>query len=267
MWRFINAHRHYHKVPVVPRNFYVGITRRFEQVPLLNSPCGTERRRSPLGDYPSRALLVSNYFCLFFSNFRSRQDLSMTENCNAENLSTNLANEIRYRWWPPVEHRPIPPTSQAGTGDLTFEALSRNLARKWFPVQSTSITTTSTASDGTICSSKPEGTSSEEYQGDSDPTPAGKGHPSSKGCALNPEPPQVRVQHNGSPTSTAESQLLFLARHGETDMNAAGKLQGRGVDAQLNSFGDRQATELGRFLRNVPFDTVTSSSLRRAFEV
>lgn len=191
----------------------------------------------------------------------------MIENCNAENLSTNLANEIRYRWWPPVEHRSIPPIPRAGSGGLTFEALNRNLARKWFPDQSTSTTTINTASDGTVCSSNPEGTSSEECQEDSDPIPEREEHPSSTGCALNPESPQIRVQHNGSPTSTAESQLLFLARHGETDMNAAGMLQGRGVDAQLNDFGDRQATELGRFLRNVPFDTVTSSSLCRAFEV
>ncbi|CAM9335638.1 unnamed protein product [Ascophyllum nodosum] len=71
----------------------------------------------------------------------------------------------------------------------------------------------------------------------------------------------------GSPGSTAaSSQLLFLVRHGETDMNAAGRLQGRGVDAVLNGAGIRQATELGKFLRNVPFDTLTSSSLRRAHE-
>lgn len=194
----------------------------------------------------------------------------MTENCNAENLSANLADEIRYRWWPSVEHRSIPPASQAGTGDskntdLTFEAVSRYLARKWFPAQSTSTTTTNTASDGTICNS-------EECHRDSDSSPAGEGlrsslPSSSTGSALSTESPRVQVQHNGSPTSTAESQLLFLARHGETDMNAAGKLQGRGVDAQLNGVGARQATELGRFLRNVPFDTVTSSSLRRAFEV
>lgn len=63
------------------------------------------------------------------------------------------------------------------------------------------------------------------------------------------------------------TQLLFLVRHGETDMNAAGRLQGRSVNAPLNATGRRQADELGLFLRNVPFGTVTVSSLSRSHEV
>lgn len=62
-------------------------------------------------------------------------------------------------------------------------------------------------------------------------------------------------------------QLLFLVRHGQTDMNAAGRLQGRGVNAPLNAAGRRQADELGEFLRSVPFGAVMSSSLDRAHEV
>lgn len=50
-------------------------------------------------------------------------------------------------------------------------------------------------------------------------------------------------------------------------MNKVGKLQGRGVNAHLNAAGLDQAQGLGRFVRNVPFDTVTSSSLYRAHEV
>lgn len=50
-------------------------------------------------------------------------------------------------------------------------------------------------------------------------------------------------------------------------MNAAGKLQGRGINAHLNEVGLMQAEGLGRFVRNVPFDTITSSSLHRAHEV
>ncbi|CAM9653632.1 unnamed protein product, partial [Discosporangium mesarthrocarpum] len=60
-----------------------------------------------------------------------------------------------------------------------------------------------------------------------------------------------------------QSQLLFLVRHGETDENAAGRMQGRGVDASINSVGESQADSLGRFLRNVPFDTATCSTLKR----
>lgn len=50
-------------------------------------------------------------------------------------------------------------------------------------------------------------------------------------------------------------------------MNKAGKLQGRGINAHLNAAGVAQAQSLGHFVRNVPFDTVTSSSLYRAHEV
>lgn len=62
-------------------------------------------------------------------------------------------------------------------------------------------------------------------------------------------------------------QLLFLVRHGQTDMNAAGRLQGRGVNAPLNAAGRQQGDELGEFLHSVPFGTVMSSSLDRAHEV
>lgn len=67
--------------------------------------------------------------------------------------------------------------------------------------------------------------------------------------------------------NTTTLQLLFLVRHGQTDLNAQGRLQGRGVNAHLNKVGQDQVEGLGRFVRNVPFDTVTSSSLHRAHEV
>lgn len=50
-------------------------------------------------------------------------------------------------------------------------------------------------------------------------------------------------------------------------MNKTGRLQGRGVNGHLNDTGMEQAEALGRFVANVPFDTVTSSSLHRAYEV
>lgn len=79
------------------------------------------------------------------------------------------------------------------------------------------------------------------------------------------EPCSVDASDSAAAVST--SQLVFFVRHGETDMNAAGRLQGRGVNAHLNGVGEQQADRLGRFVRNVPFDTVISSSLHRAHEV
>jgi len=61
-------------------------------------------------------------------------------------------------------------------------------------------------------------------------------------------------------------KLIFLVRHGQTEMNVKGLLQGRGVNVGLNSKGVKQAQKLGEFLQNVKFDSVTTSTLLRAQE-
>lgn len=58
---------------------------------------------------------------------------------------------------------------------------------------------------------------------------------------------------------------LYLIRHGETDWNAARKVQGQ-VDIPLNENGRRVADETGRALRDLRFDRVYSSPLLRALE-
>jgi len=60
--------------------------------------------------------------------------------------------------------------------------------------------------------------------------------------------------------------FIFLARHGQTDMNKAKVLQGRGINADLNADGIEEAKSLGEFLQNIPFNTVSSSTLRRAVQ-
>ncbi len=65
----------------------------------------------------------------------------------------------------------------------------------------------------------------------------------------------------GDPTTT-----LYLVRHGETDCNRHGIVQGRGVDSRLNDRGRRQAQCLARRLASVPFDAIYASTLRRARE-
>ena len=56
---------------------------------------------------------------------------------------------------------------------------------------------------------------------------------------------------------------LYLCRHGETDWNAAKKIQGS-VDRELNAFGRRQAAAVGEALKDVPLSLVASSPLSRA---
>jgi broad specificity phosphatase PhoE len=59
--------------------------------------------------------------------------------------------------------------------------------------------------------------------------------------------------------------VLLLARHGETDWNASGRLQGH-TDRPLNAYGRRQAAELARQLRGDGIDAVYASDLARARE-
>lgn len=59
---------------------------------------------------------------------------------------------------------------------------------------------------------------------------------------------------------------LFLARHGETESNAAGRVLGGGGDSPLTAKGIRQAEELGREIRGIMFDAVYSSPLGRALD-
>ena len=58
---------------------------------------------------------------------------------------------------------------------------------------------------------------------------------------------------------------LYILRHGETDLNVQGRLQGW-LDAPLNENGVRAAAETGRALREIRFDRAISSPLRRALE-
>src|SRR5262245_33125364 len=58
---------------------------------------------------------------------------------------------------------------------------------------------------------------------------------------------------------------LYLARHGQTDWNAARKLQGQS-DTHLDEKGRAQAAQLAEALRGVPLDAVYSSTLSRSRE-
>lgn len=59
---------------------------------------------------------------------------------------------------------------------------------------------------------------------------------------------------------------LFIARHGETNYNRNGLLQGRGIDAPLNETGQLQARHLAHYLSSYESTSIVSSSLRRAWE-
>lgn len=63
--------------------------------------------------------------------------------------------------------------------------------------------------------------------------------------------------------SDSDTRILFLFRHGETDWNREGRLQGH-IDTALNATGLAQAHALAESLRLHRLDAVVSSDLSRA---
>ena len=61
-------------------------------------------------------------------------------------------------------------------------------------------------------------------------------------------------------------RTIFLLRHGQTDFNVQGIVQGSGVDSSLNDTGRRQAAQFFEAYGTVPFDKVYTSALRRTQE-
>jgi uncharacterized phosphatase len=70
----------------------------------------------------------------------------------------------------------------------------------------------------------------------------------------------VKVTENKNLTTT-----ICLIRHGETDWNVSGRLQGR-EDIELNNLGREQAIQAIRYFQTEPWEVMVSSPLKRAFE-
>ena len=65
-------------------------------------------------------------------------------------------------------------------------------------------------------------------------------------------------------SASAHAQLnIYIVRHGQTDWNREGRIQG-GTDNPLNATGREQAATLGRVLAEVKLDAVYTSSHQRA---
>jgi uncharacterized phosphatase len=59
--------------------------------------------------------------------------------------------------------------------------------------------------------------------------------------------------------------MIFVIRHGQTDLNKEGKMQGR-MGLPLNDYGIEQAKALKEKLQNIDFDFVFSSPQERAIQ-
>ncbi|WP_419800654.1 histidine phosphatase family protein [Mucilaginibacter sp.] len=61
-------------------------------------------------------------------------------------------------------------------------------------------------------------------------------------------------------------KTLYIIRHGETDLNKAGIVQGRGMNTDLNETGRKQAESFFRAYKNVSFDKIYTSVLKRTHQ-
>lgn len=59
---------------------------------------------------------------------------------------------------------------------------------------------------------------------------------------------------------------IYIIRHGQTDYNLQGIVQGSGVDTSLNNTGRRQSRAFYETYRHLPFLKVITSGLRRTHE-
>ena len=59
---------------------------------------------------------------------------------------------------------------------------------------------------------------------------------------------------------------ITFVRHGQTEYNADGRVQGRGIDSDLNAHGRWQAERLAERLEPEPYTALYTSSLRRTHQ-
>lgn len=59
------------------------------------------------------------------------------------------------------------------------------------------------------------------------------------------------------------TKKIYVVRHGQTDLNLKGIVQGSGVDSTLNDTGRAQAQAFFENYKHIPFDKVYTSALKR----
>lgn len=62
------------------------------------------------------------------------------------------------------------------------------------------------------------------------------------------------------------TKTIYLIRHGETEFNRIGIVQGSGVDSDLNATGVSQALAFFNTYRHIAFDKIYTSKLRRTVQ-
>ncbi len=63
-----------------------------------------------------------------------------------------------------------------------------------------------------------------------------------------------------------KSKIIYLIRHGQTEYNRKGIVQGSGIDAPLNDTGRGQAQAFYQAYQHIPFQKVYTSALKRTIQ-
>ncbi len=58
-------------------------------------------------------------------------------------------------------------------------------------------------------------------------------------------------------------KTIYIIRHGETEYNKQGIIQGSGIDSDLNDTGRKQADQFYQAYHHIPFDAIYTSELKR----
>ncbi len=59
---------------------------------------------------------------------------------------------------------------------------------------------------------------------------------------------------------------IYIIRHGETELNRQGIVQGRGINSDLNDTGRAQADAFYQQYKDIPFDKIYTSDLKRTWQ-
>lgn len=62
------------------------------------------------------------------------------------------------------------------------------------------------------------------------------------------------------------NKTIYIIRHGQTDLNFRGVVQGKGMNTNLNDLGQSQAEAFYQYYKNVPFDHIYTSTLKRTHQ-
>jgi uncharacterized phosphatase len=76
---------------------------------------------------------------------------------------------------------------------------------------------------------------------------------------------KIRMKIDADEDKERSTTTICIIRHGETDWNSLGKLQGT-EDIELNDPGREQAIQTARYFETEPWDIMVSSPLKRAYE-